>query len=417
MTPSEVKVFIAESNHSDFFKTNAATFDFSYIGFKNTYTGLSSIYEFVNKQNSGWDKIDIKLPSLLQESKSFFQSLKGKIDNYISIQDTNQLRNEWNQIISYILNARSRYPFIYNSPNVEFLLKVHAEYHQSFNSAFYFLVKHTNPNNSFNDINSITGVILAYEFSLKDNSRILERRNAEKSSLGKLRNDFEKYITESETELSIHLSNTKNKFDEYAQAIDSLKLEKEKAYNSWHEKADTAAVALYSDSKAKMEELKTTYERLLSLSKPAEYWNRRASRLKNQGWISLGIMTVLIMLSCASMYYLLWQTPEGMLKTFFGNEKSAALRWSIVFVTFISFLAFGIRALNKITFSSFHLARDAEERESLTYVYLALLHESSVEKEDRQLILQSLFSRADTGLLKEDSSPTMPGISSVLGSK
>ncbi|NJK98518.1 MAG: hypothetical protein HC905_29605 [Bacteroidales bacterium] len=30
--------------------------------------------------------------------------------------------------------------------------------------------------------------------------------------------------------------------------------------------------------------------------------------------------------------------------------------------------------------------------------------------EDRQLIMQSLFSRVDTGLLKEDSSPTMPGV-------
>lgn len=27
--------------------------------------------------------------------------------------------------------------------------------------------------------------------------------------------------------------------------------------------------------------------------------------------------------------------------------------------------------------------------------------------------MQSLFSRSDTGLLKEDSSPTMPGISSI----
>jgi hypothetical protein len=31
-----------------------------------------------------------------------------------------------------------------------------------------------------------------------------------------------------------------------------------------------------------------------------------------------------------------------------------------------------------------------------------------VTDNDRSIILQSLFSRADTGLLKEDSSPTMP---------
>lgn len=103
-----------------------------------------------------------------------------------------------------------------------------------------------------------------------------------------------------------------------------------------------------------------------------------------------------------------------MLKTFFSNDKSIAIRWSIIFVTFLSFLAFGIRALTKVTFSSFHLARDAEERERLTFVYLALIKDASIDKSDRQLIMQSLFSRADTGLLKDDSSPTMPGTNSFI---
>ena len=37
-----------------------------------------------------------------------------------------------------------------------------------------------------------------------------------------------------------------------------------------------------------------------------------------------------------------------------------------------------------------------------------------MDKEDRLLIMQSLFSRADTGLLKEDSSPSMPGATSLV---
>ena len=32
----------------------------------------------------------------------------------------------------------------------------------------------------------------------------------------------------------------------------------------------------------------------------------------------------------------------------------------------------------------------------------------SIKEENRKLILQSLFSRTDTGLLKDDSGPTMP---------
>ena len=74
----------------------------------------------------------------------------------------------------------------------------------------------------------------------------------------------------------------------------------------------------------------------------------------------------------------------------------------------LSLLAYGIKILARLTFSSYHLSRDSEEREQLTHFYLALKKDASVSDGDRQLILQSLFSRADSGLLKEDSSPTMP---------
>ncbi len=68
-----------------------------------------------------------------------------------------------------------------------------------------------------------------------------------------------------------------------------------------------------------------------------------------------------------------------------------------------------------MVFSSFHLQRDAEEREQLTHVYLALTHEKDeLDVEARNIILQALFSRADTGLLGGDSGPTMPGINEML---
>ena len=65
-------------------------------------------------------------------------------------------------------------------------------------------------------------------------------------------------------------------------------------------------------------------------------------------------------------------------------------------------------------FSNFHLARDAEEREKLTYLYISLLNKGDISAEERNIVFQALFSRSDTGLLKEDSSPTMPGISSII---
>jgi hypothetical protein len=109
-------------------------------------------------------------------------------------------------------------------------------------------------------------------------------------------------------------------------------------------------------------------------------------------------------------------SPDWIFNTVFKGNSIAVVRWSIVFITLISLIAFSVRALTKYMFSSFHLARDAEERHTLTFFYLALLKDTDVNDEDRKLILQSLFSRVETGLLKDDSSPTMPsdGISKFI---
>lgn len=80
--------------------------------------------------------------------------------------------------------------------------------------------------------------------------------------------------------------------------------------------------------------------------------------------------------------FLLWVLyfflSDGTLKDLF-EKTGSAIRWSIVFITFVSFLAFVIKTFAKLMFSSYHLSRDVEEREQLTYVYLALKKEGGVD--------------------------------------
>ena len=82
-------------------------------------------------------------------------------------------------------------------------------------------------------------------------------------------------------------------------------------------------------------------------------------------------------------------------------------------------MAYCIRVISKVMFSAFHLSRGCQERHTLTYFYLSLLNESEINADERQLIMQALFSRADTGLLKDDGSPAMPNdfVGKVLGRK
>ncbi|MFH4043602.1 DUF6161 domain-containing protein, partial [Acinetobacter baumannii] len=58
-----------------------------------------------------------------------------------------------------------------------------------------------------------------------------------------------------------------------------------------------------------------------------------------------------------------------------GQEMTVSLhslQGTVLLAVIISAFVFLIRMLSRLAFSSFHLQRDAEERQQLTYVYLAL---------------------------------------------
>ena len=55
--------------------------------------------------------------------------------------------------------------------------------------------------------------------------------------------------------------------------------------------------------------------------------------------------------------------------------------------------------------SSKHLMEEYKQKYSLTYFYLSLVNNGNIEDEkSRNIILTSLFTKADTGLLKNDNS-------------
>src|SRR5690606_31936568 len=100
-----------------------------------------------------------------------------------------------------------------------------------------------------------------------------------------------------------------------------------------------------------------------------------------------------------------------------GQETAVqlnAIQGVVIFGTLLATFAFLVRTLSRLAFSSFHLMRDAEEREQLTYLYLSLINGQQIDQDSRDIILQALFSRSETGLLTSESGPTMPGISEII---
>lgn len=428
MTTTEIRKIIANTADPKWFNSIEVTITFSKVGFSQTIKGFSTIHRFLSQQIKGWGKYE-EVPSILNTSKQHFTNLRNQIENFINLYKTHlepQLNSGWRKLQNQSQSDGRQ--LTYDSPQTDFLIQLNKGFPNYVSGAYHYIIGSYN----FNTHDNFTGGLLAYEFELKDHTNLTQRRNKERASITKIKNDLREQLNESETQLTEHLTNANREYKKYIEKIDGFKAEKETIFDNWFEgNKENEVIGVTEEfnsfkkdkevifnqwfegtdeilgAKQRVSDLEHTYEELLRLKKPAEYWKTRAATLKTEGWKSIYWLIGLVVFACLTLYLLLWLTPEGMLLSFVkGNAQ--AIKWSIIYITFISFLAYGIRALNKVAFSSFHLARDAEEKEQLTYVYLALIKDNAVDEKDKNLILQSLFSRADTGLLKDDSGPTMP---------
>ncbi len=410
MTIKELRTAISNSQSPEWFDKVSVDINFNLVRINERLESFSAIYLYFKKQYDGWTSME-NVPSTLQTSINYFKTSIASLEQIIansSSWNENQLVNKWDNISKNILNQATN-TYTYDCPETDFLIKVNVEQPEYNQEIFNFLnAFSTNQNISPNNAKSLTAYLIAYEFIRKDHTDIAERRNAEKSSLSKIRNDFSKYLSKSEEHLNSYLAEAKQKSEHYAKSIDETKQDKETSFDTWYDEAKNNHQKFVDDTLKHRTDLEKTYRDLLRLKSPADYWSKRVLALKRDGKKYIMWLVALVVFATGLLYFLLGTIANDSIGKIF-ESAGTAIKWSIVFITFISLLAYGIRILAKLSFSSFHLARDAEEREQLTYLYLALKKDGNVEDADRQLVLQSLFSRADTGLLKDDSSPSMPG--------
>lgn len=406
MTVKEVRNIVSSSSFSEELKNFTFKSKFEYQNKELELQGFTNIYDFFYTQKKGWENFDeqILIEGFFKANFFFFEDRYKSLLTIVKGLVSQNHINLRNSLTDWQKHTRLSNHFSFDSATTNFLKDLKVNNSQYLSGAIAFVKKESIPQGH----NSAIGYLTAYEFHLKDVSGIYSRSKKERTNLRRLESDFIKKTNTAEQTLTEYLTESKNNYKEYTEATDIQKQAVDKTLDDWVKKNKHRIQQYENGVKSKIEDLETLYGEKLRLKKPAEFWRTRAKKLKKQGWISISVLVFLVFVASVSLYFLLWQTPEGML-TAFSEDPASAIRWSIIFVTFISFLAYGIRVLNKVSFSAFHLSRDAEEREQLTYLYLSLRDEKSIDEKDRQLILQSLFSRADTGLLKEDSSPTMPG--------
>jgi len=254
------------------------------------------------------------------------------------------------------------------------------------------------------------GYIIAYEYQNQGNTEINKRKTSEKKSLSNLREQLEKKHNE-----------VIERVDDFQTALITWKNKTENDFSDWFGKQKTLTDdAVLTHSKNFHTQLanwtnqhtatEKQFREKLRFDSAATYWGKKVDKFRIQGYCwGAGLIASLVLgISLFSVYFLAWLSgqPSGL-----GLQSIEGI---LIFATILSSYAFLVKALSKMTFSSFHLMRDSEEREQLTHLYLSLREDKEDDVESRKIVLQALFSRSDTGLLAGDHSPTMPTVQDAI---
>lgn len=177
------------------------------------------------------------------------------------------------------------------------------------------------------------------------------------------------------------------------------------------------------DAEAEIERLTAQFKEEIRLEAPAAYWKKKAIR-HGELHRNLGFATASFAIAFAlttwffgpvaashanSLVSALVPDIPSLVKTLEGQKFVSTLRLASVGLTAILLSTLAIwtlRYLVRMMISENHLKSDAETREVMISTYLALIKESgTTEKEDRHIILSSIFTPPTDGLLKDDGLP------------
>ena len=223
-----------------------------------------------------------------------------------------------------------------------------------------------------------------YAQTSKENILTFENNIEEASkSFSELNQNYTKAFLNQEKRLELFANQTNDHFAKFA------------------EKSETQ----FKDANVRLEKMEELYREKLRLEAPAKYWSKLKTNYSIKGYIWLGI-SVLCAIVIVKFLLVLLLNDYTILSPdvhWIENFKNSAI------ITILASIGiYLIRLTTKLALSSYHLSDDARERENLSYFYLALIEKGAVTDKERALVLNALFSRSDTGLLKGDSAPSMP---------
>lgn len=223
----------------------------------------------------------------------------------------------------------------------------------------------------------------------------------------------EKFYKMTQENLSNSLSKITSEKDDFVSFMNNEKL----LYKNWYKDATEKAELLHTESKSEyqtflqesrtsIEQLKKTYSDELKLKDPAKFMKQESEKYKisarNWSIATVGLTIVLLLLLYLILDPEITFTKKLITINFFSNQMPVYS--SVIIFSMVGLVIYIIRLFIKMAVSSKHLSEEYYQKYSLTYFYLSLLFEGKLEQRQADVILATLFTKADTGLLKNDTS-------------
>lgn len=190
--------------------------------------------------------------------------------------------------------------------------------------------------------------------------------------------------------------------------------EKEK-YIDWFEESNKKLNDLYinqkneydsftDDSNQKLYNLEQTYSEKLKVEEPSKFLKEKSYEYRKKAihWsLATMFLSALLLLLLGIVIDPKIQINGKIISiNLFSNELP--IYSSIIILSMICLIIYVIRIFVKMTISSKHLSEEYYQKYILTYFYLSLVNNGKIDDELGNLILSTLFSKAETGLIKSN---------------
>jgi hypothetical protein len=371
------------------------------FGIEKSFRNLKEIKHWAEKERGYYSDIfglnSYSNHDIYRNIKQVYQDIIVNIDDeYHRInQKRGEIINSWDdfvptKVISLISEYYGSMTLISSeSKEAMYLKDLKEKDYQLVESAFRYFTNKANNNSEIAARAAIA--IFEYEHDIVDIKNV--ERDTVFSIIKELRDEKDSYLQE--------ITLLRDGCQKLKREIDILKTESEQKFNE-----------AFSRYKTRMSDSEVFYEKKLAVKSAVEYWIVKANNHQKVAFVfafcSLFVMSACVGYSSYAFNALITGSFQSKIPIF--TESGALQLWVYALLGIIATITFWVlRLFVRIALSNLHLATDAHERATMIKTYLAFEREDKVlDKDDKALILPTIFRAGSTGIVKDDSAPMNP---------